>query len=168
MLFPNDSKGPAAHLIYFIWWFSSILTCSCSCLCFYGKKNNCDCQWLILSYVFVFHPWKNEAVLKACSEPSPSISSSASADKAHDNVTKSSWIEGSLCEGCLIGIFGSRIYISFCSDSGCQTVSHWFSLYFSKKKKAWEAWVTSVMCYVWRLKTEVYYLAFNKVSCLFY
>lgn len=135
MLFPNDSKGPAAHLIYFIWWFSSILTCSCSCLCFYGKKNNCDCQWLILSYVFVFHPWKNEAVLKACSEPSPSISSSASADKAHDNVTKSSWIEGSLCEGCLIGIFGSRIYISFCSDSGCQTVSHWFSLYFSKKKK---------------------------------
>ncbi|XP_061367650.1 uncharacterized protein LOC133310697 [Gastrolobium bilobum] len=34
--------------------------------------------------------WQNEAVLKACSEPSPSISSSASINKAHDNVTEGS------------------------------------------------------------------------------
>ncbi|KAI4343430.1 hypothetical protein L6164_010778 [Bauhinia variegata] len=32
--------------------------------------------------------WQNEAVLKACSEPPPSITSSCNASKAHENVGK--------------------------------------------------------------------------------
>ncbi|CAL0329464.1 unnamed protein product [Lupinus luteus] len=37
----------------------------------------------------LFRVWQNEAVLKACSAPSPSTTSSPSVDQTHENVTNS-------------------------------------------------------------------------------